>query len=402
MSNINPFILTGMMPLSASSMNRVSYMCPVTISNDVVQGQTDIQDSLTVDSGGNLYIINAPVYVGGPNQPDHGHRTAHLVIRNGGAMTLLGNLPDHMTVFLGDKANGTTKRGIGPTYADKARRIGVRMADMRDPAIFDEVLRRRIKMANAEMERMGLPAMDEEKMVAEVSAAADVLRPHITNTIPVMHEAVASGKSILFEGAQGAYLDVDFGTYPFVTSSNTSSAGACTGTGVPPHKIDRIIGVCKAYTTRVGAGPFVTEDEDISNHLHSMGREFGATTGRPRRCGWADGVLLRFSAMFNGFDEMAMTNLDGYDKCPEIKICTGYDLDGEILAYPPATVDEWERCKPVYETVPGWMQDISSCRSWEEIPEQAKKFVKRMSELIGCPVTTVGVGPDREQTIAVQ
>ena len=303
---------------------------------------------------------------------------------------------------LGDHKIGTTKRGIGPTYADKARRIGVRMADMRDPAIFDEVLRRRIKMANAEMERMGLPAMDEEKMVAEVSAAADVLRPHITNTIPVMHEAVASGKSILFEGAQGAYLDVDFGTYPFVTSSNTSSAGACTGTGVPPHKIDRIIGVCKAYTTRVGAGPFVTEDEDISNHLHSMGREFGATTGRPRRCGWADGVLLRFSAMFNGFDEMAMTNLDGYDKCPEIKICTGYDLDGEILAYPPATVDEWERCKPVYETVPGWMQDISSCRSWEEIPEQAKKFVKRMSELIGCPVTTVGVGPDREQTIAVQ
>ncbi|MBD9278756.1 MAG: hypothetical protein EGS44_12970 [Akkermansia muciniphila] len=160
---------------------------------------------------------------------------------------------------LGKKAIGTTKRGIGPTYADKARRIGVRMADMRDPRIFDEVLRRRIKMANAEMERMGLPAMDEEKMVAEVTAAADVLRPHITNTIPVMHEAVASGKSILFEGAQGAYLDVDFGTYPFVTSSNTSSAGACTGTGVPPHKIDRIIGVCKAYTTRVGSGPFVTE-----------------------------------------------------------------------------------------------------------------------------------------------
>ena len=303
---------------------------------------------------------------------------------------------------LGEHKIGTTKRGIGPTYADKARRIGVRMADMRDPSIFDEVLRRRIRMANAEMERMGLPAMDEEEMVKEVSAAADVLRPHITNTIPVMNEAIASGKSILFEGAQGAYLDVDFGTYPFVTSSNTSSAGACTGTGVPPHKIDRIIGVCKAYTTRVGAGPFVTEDEDISNHLHSMGREFGATTGRPRRCGWADGVLLHFSAMFNGFDEMAMTNLDGYDKCPEIKICTGYDLDGEILAYPPATVDEWERCKPVYETMPGWLQDISSCRSWEEIPENAKKFVKRMSELIGCPVTTVGVGPDREQTIAVK
>ncbi|MFR1412772.1 MAG: adenylosuccinate synthetase, partial [Akkermansia sp.] len=160
---------------------------------------------------------------------------------------------------LGKKAIGTTKRGIGPTYADKARRIGVRMADMRDPSIFDEVLRRRIRMANAEMERMGLPYMDEEEMVKEVIDSADVLRPHITNTIPVMNEAIASGKSILFEGAQGAYLDVDFGTYPFVTSSNTSSAGACTGTGVPPHKIDRIIGVCKAYTTRVGAGPFVTE-----------------------------------------------------------------------------------------------------------------------------------------------
>ena len=294
---------------------------------------------------------------------------------------------------LGKKAIGTTKRGIGPTYADKARRIGVRMADMRDPRIFDEVLRRRIKMANAEMERMGLPSMDEEKMVAEVTAAADVLRPHITNTIPVMHEAVASGKSILFEGAQGAYLDVDFGTYPFVTSSNTSSAGACTGTGVPPHKIDRIIGVCKAYTTRVGSGPFVTEDEEISNHLHSMGREFGATTGRPRRCGWADGVLLRFSAMFNGFDEMAMTNLDGYDKCPEIKICTGYDLDGEILAYPPATVDEWERCKPVYETVPGWMQDISACRSWEEIPENAREIRQAHERAHRLPRHDRGRGP---------
>ena len=181
---------------------------------------------------------------------------------------------------------------------------------------------------------------------------------------------------------------------------------------IPPHRLDltrpcdlleeivRVFGL-DGIPSRF-SGPFVTEDEEISNHLHSMGREFGATTGRPRRCGWADGVLLRFSAMFNGFDEMAMTNLDGYDKCPEIKICTGYDLDGEILAYPPATVDEWERCKPVYETVPGWMQDISACRSWEEIPENARKFVKRMSELIGCPVTTVGVGPDREQTIAVK
>ncbi|MEG1740490.1 MAG: adenylosuccinate synthase [Akkermansia sp.] len=303
---------------------------------------------------------------------------------------------------LGKKAIGTTKRGIGPTYADKARRIGVRTADMRDPAIFDEVLRRRIKLANNELVRMGLTAMDEDAMVADVTAAADVLRPHVKNTIPIMHEAIKSGKSILCEGAQGAFLDVDFGTYPFVTSSNTSSAGACTGTGIPPHKIDRIIGVCKAYTTRVGSGPFVTENAEIADYLHGIGREFGATTGRARRCGWADGILLRFSSMFNGFDELAMTNLDGYDQCKEIKICTGYELDGTVLEYPPATSDEWERCKPIYETMPGWMQDISACTSWSEIPENAKKFVARMSEFIGCPITTVGVGPDREQTITVE
>lgn len=303
---------------------------------------------------------------------------------------------------LGKKAIGTTKRGIGPTYADKARRIGVRVADMRCPKIFEEVLRNRIQRANIELHNMGAAPMDEDKMIAEVEAAAKVLRPHIANTIPVMNKAIKEGKSILFEGAQGAFLDVDFGTYPFVTSSNTSSAGSCTGTGVPPHKIDRIIGVCKAYTTRVGSGPFVTEDAEIADYLHGLGREFGATTGRPRRCGWADAILLRFSAMFNGFDELAMTNLDGLDQCKTIKICVGYDLDGEILEYPPARCEEWERCKPVYETLPGWMQDISSCRSWKEIPENAKKFVARLSELIGTPITTIGVGPDREQTIAVE
>lgn len=305
-------------------------------------------------------------------------------------------------IALGKKAIGTTKRGIGPTYADKARRIGVRMADARDPKIFEEALRNRIELANVEFQRMGMPVMDADAMIAEVGQAIDVLRPHITDTIPVMNKAIKEGKSILFEGAQGAYLDVDFGTYPFVTSSNTSSAGACTGTGVPPHKIDRIIGVCKAYTTRVGSGPFVTENDEIADYLHGLGREFGATTGRARRCGWSDAVMLRYSAMFNGFDELAMTNLDGYDQCKEIRICSAYDLDGEILQYPPARCQDWERCKPVYETLPGWMEDISTCRTWDEIPENAKKFVARMTELIGCPITTVGVGPDREQTIFVE
>lgn len=299
---------------------------------------------------------------------------------------------------LGKKAIGTTKRGIGPTYADKARRIGVRMADMRDPAIFDEVLRRRIKMANAEMERMGLPAMDEEKMVAEVSAAADVLRPHITNTIPVMHEAVASGKSILFEGAQGAYLDVDFGTYPFVTSSNTSSAGACTGTGVPPHKIDRIIGVCKAYTTRVGAGPFVTEDEDISNHLHSMGREFGATTGRPRRVGWFDAVATRYGVEMQGATEVCLTCLDVLGYLDEIKVCTGYEINGRIVKDFPVT-RLLKDARPIYTVLPGWKSDIRGITDEEKLPKEALIYVDFIEQELGVPIKLFSTGPKRHEII---
>ncbi len=302
---------------------------------------------------------------------------------------------------LGDQAIGTTRRGIGPTYADKARRIGLRMADLRDPERLLTVLKRRMKTANEELERLGGKPADPELTISAVTKAADILRPHIANTIPVINQAIKEGKTVLFEGAQGAMLDIDFGTYPFVTSSNTSSAGCCTGTGVAPNKVDRIIGVCKAYTTRVGAGPFVTEDAEIADYLHGLGREFGATTGRPRRCGWADAVLLGYSAMFNGFNEMAMTNLDGLDECDTIKICTGYELDGEILEYPPALIEEWETCKPVYIELPGWKQDISSCRTWDELPANCKAYVKRFGELIGCPVTTVGVGPDREQTIFV-
>lgn len=303
---------------------------------------------------------------------------------------------------LGENAIGTTRRGIGPCYMDKAHRVGVRMIDLKDATKLPALLRRRLQMANDDLVRLGAEAVDIEPMIEKVCAAADVLRPHIANTIPIMNNAIREGKNILFEGAQGAYLDVDFGTYPFVTSSNTSAAGACTGTGVPPHKIDRVIGVCKAYTTRVGAGPFITEDQELSDYLHGMGREFGATTGRARRCGWADAALLAFSAMFNGFDEIAMTNLDGLDKCPVIKICTHYINGDETLQYPPAAIEDWYTCKPVYEEMPGWMEDISSCTSWDQIPEKAKAFVHRMSELIGCPITTVGVGPDREQTIHVQ
>ena len=302
---------------------------------------------------------------------------------------------------LGDQKIGTTKQGIGPTYADKARRIGIRMVDFKDADRLKKVLEARIKTANEELVRLGWPAADPKVTLDAVMAAADVLRAHITNTIPVLNKAVKEGKTILFEGAQGAMLDIDFGTYPFVTSSNTSAGGCCTGSGVAPTCIDKVIGVCKAYTTRVGAGPFVTEDADIADYLHGLGREFGATTGRPRRCGWTDGVVLRFSAMFNGFNEMAMTNLDGLDERDTIKICTAYKMGDEILQYPPALIEEWEKCEPIYEELPGWKQDTTKCTTWEELPENCKAYVKRFGEVIGCPVGSVGVGPDREQTITV-
>ena len=302
---------------------------------------------------------------------------------------------------LGDQKIGTTKQGIGPTYADKARRIGIRMIDLADADRLQSVLEARIKTANDELARLGWPKADPEVTLKAVMTAADVLRPHITNTIPVVNKAIKAGKTVLFEGAQGAMLDIDFGTYPFVTSSNTSAGGCCTGSGVAPTRIDKIIGVCKAYTTRVGAGPFVTEDDEIADYLHGLGREFGATTGRPRRCGWTDGVVLRFSAMFNGFDEMAMTNLDGLDERDTIKICTAYKMGDEILEYPPARIEDWADCEPIYETLPGWKQDISKCATWDELPENCKAYVKRFGEVVGCPVGSVGVGPDREQTIPV-
>lgn len=302
---------------------------------------------------------------------------------------------------LGEHKIGTTKQGIGPTYADKARRLGIRMVDFIDPAHLEQVLRIRIQTANEELTRLGWPAADPQVTLDAVMAAADVLRPHITDTIPVLNRAIQAGKTVLFEGAQGAMLDIDFGTYPFVTSSNTSAGGCCTGSGVAPTRIDKIIGVCKAYTTRVGAGPFATEDAEIADYLHGLGREFGATTGRPRRCGWADGVVLRYSAMFNGFNEMAMTNLDGLDEMATIKICTAYRLGDRVLEFPPALISEWEQCTPVYEELPGWQQDTTHCTCWEDLPANCQAYVKRFGEIIGCPVGSVGVGPDREQTIPV-
>ncbi len=294
---------------------------------------------------------------------------------------------------------GTTRRGIGPAYSDKANRNGLRMADLLDPALARDLISVRLEDANASLQRHGMTKHETSAVLETINPALERLRPHVTNTIPTLHEAWRGGKSIVFEGAQGTFLDIDFGTYPFVTSSNTTSGGACTGSGLPPVAIDRVIGVCKAYTTRVGEGAHITENQEFSDYLHDMGREFGATTGRKRRCGWLDCVLLRFASMVNGVTDLAVTNLDGLDQRGDIKICTAYEIDGVQHSFPPAHRDAWNRAVPVYETHPGWNSDTSGCRSWDDLPSAAQAYLNRLSELAEAPVKYVGIGPDREQTI---
>jgi adenylosuccinate synthase len=299
----------------------------------------------------------------------------------------------------GDKKIGTTGRGIGPAYADKVERDGLRTILMTQPEIFEEELRDRLARHNVTFAELGVELIPVEETVKEMLEAAKTLAPHITNTTVYLHEAIKAGKSLLFEGAQGTYLDIDHGTYPFVTSSNTTSGGACTGSGVPPRMIDKVVAVGKAYTTRVGSGPFVTENDAIGDMLHNMGREFGATTGRARRCGWLDSVLVRYAVMLNGADELAITNLDGLDGLDTIQICTSYTLRGKTIHYPPSTAADLAACVPVYETHQGWKQDLSGIRKFAELPPLAKAYLKRLEELTGARVSLVGIGPDREQTL---
>ncbi len=300
---------------------------------------------------------------------------------------------------LGDQKIGTTRRGIGPAYSDKVNRCGIRIADLLDEDFTRDQLTRRLGDVNEILAKHGLPQFEADQVMAEVMTAFARLRPHVTNTIPVLHDAWKSGKTILFEGAQGTLLDIDYGTYPFVTSSNTTSGGACTGSGLPPNAIDRVIGVCKAYTTRVGAGPFPTVDEGLSEYLHGLGREFGVVSGRPRGCGWLDTVLLRFACMVNGVTGLAVTNVDGLDHYETLQICTGYDVDGTIHTLPPANRKAWDVAKPIYESLPGWQTDTTGCESFADLPDAAKAYLARLAELCGAPIAFVGVGPDRAQTL---
>jgi adenylosuccinate synthase len=231
--------------------------------------------------------------------------------------------------------------------------------------------------------------------------AGDRLEGFVTNTVVLLHKAMQRGASILFEGAQGTFLDIDHGTYPFVTSSNTTAGGACTGSGVPPHRMDRVIGVVKAYTTRVGEGPLPTENQEIADLLHSMGREFGATTGRPRRCGWFDAVASHHAAIINGVDELAVTNLDGLDRVETIKMCVGYQASLSRLDYVPADIELLAKCQPVYAEFPGWLTCTSHCRKWTDLPQKARSYLKAMAELTGAKLKIVSIGPARAQTIVL-
>ena len=294
---------------------------------------------------------------------------------------------------------GTTRRGIGPSYGDKAARIGLRMADLVDPG-FADLLRTRLAEKNRIIAALGAPPLREEEILCDYAGAAETLRPLIADTIPLVNAALDAGASVLFEGAQGTMLDIDFGTYPFVTSSSATAGGACTGSGVAPNRIDRVIGVVKAYTTRVGEGPFPTELlDETGERLRNTGHEFGATTGRPRRCGWFDAVVARYSVMINGIDQWAVTKLDVLDPFDRIRICVAYECDGARYETIPANIRVLERCRPVYVEMPGWRKPTAGVRSLGELPREARAYIERLAELTGVPVGILSVGPRRADTI---
>ena len=299
----------------------------------------------------------------------------------------------------GKKKIGTTKRGIGPTYMDKASRQGIRLGDLMHPERFAGLLKERVRTNNALFKAHGMKTVSFKKTIDACLTAGKRLKPFVVNTLPLIHAAMAQGKNLLFEGAQGAFLDIDHGTYPYVTSSSTTSGGACTGSGVPPNRVDRVVGVMKAYTTRVGEGPFPTEDDQLGEMFHDMGREFGATTGRARRCGWLDGVMMRHACMVNGFDDLSVTNLDGLDGVEQIKVCVAYRLRGKRIETMPSSHLDLLECQPVYEVFAGWQKDTSQCQTWASLPPKARQYLKAISQMTQCALSSVSVGPDRLQTI---
>ncbi len=318
--------------------------------------------------------------------------TAHLVL------PYHRKLDEAREIRKGRDKIGTTKRGIGPAYGDKAARTGLRLIDLAQPKVFSAKLKARIEENNAILESLGGEPLKFAEVEKAYLEAGKRLRPFITNTVVWLHRQLEAKKRILFEGAQGTFLDIDFGTYPYVTSSNTTAGGSCTGSGIPPHRMDRVVGVMKAYTTRVGEGPLPTECAEVSDMLHAMGREFGATTGRARRCGWFDAVATRYARMVNGIDDLAITNLDGLDSLKQILVCVAYECRGKKLQYPPNDAEELLHCRPVYRKFAGWQKSTSDVRQFKKLPVNAQKYLKALAELTGAKMKIISVGAQREQT----
>ena len=297
---------------------------------------------------------------------------------------------------------GTTGRGIGPAYEDKVGRRGIRVADLADAATLEARVDRALQHHDPLRRGLGMAPVDRDSLVSQLNEIAPEILKYAAPVWKVLNERKRQGQRILFEGAQGALLDIDFGTYPFVTSSNVIAGQAATGTGIGPGSVDFVLGIVKAYTTRVGEGPFPTELHDADgDRLGERGHEFGTTTGRKRRCGWFDAVLVRQTCATSGVNGIALTKLDVLDGFDELKICTGYDLDGEMLDYLPTAADQQARCTPVYETMEGWSQSTAGARSWADLPGEAIKYVRRIEELIQCPVALLSTSPERDDTILV-
>ena len=305
--------------------------------------------------------------------------------------------------LLADKKIGTTKRGIGPAYEDKVARSGLRIGDLLEPEYFRARLEAALVVENAILEKVyGLDTFDADEVYARYMAYAERIAPMITDTVTLINVALESGKNVFFEGAQGTLLDIDHGTFPFVTSSTTTAGGAVVGTGAGMKDIERVLGITKAYLTRVGSGPFPTElDDEMGEFLGTEGAEFGVTTGRKRRCGWFDGPITKYAARVNGLTEICLTKLDVLDKLEKIKVCVAYDIEGERTEAMPDSLHAFSAAAPVYEELDGWCEPTSGCRSFDELPANAKAYIHRIEEIAGVPVSIVAVGPDRDQTIFV-
>lgn len=315
-------------------------------------------------------------------------------------------MPYHMELdgayeaLKGGKQIGTTKKGIGPAYADKYSRVGIRMGDLLDKEYFAERLHDALLQKNLELKSLGKPEMDFDALYNEYLAYGEKLRPYICDTARLLNDEVKKGSKILFEGAQGVMLCIEHGTFPFVTSSSPTAASVPLCTGIAPKYIDHALGICKAYTTRVGAGPFPTEiDGPLADQIRERGHEFGTVTGRPRRVGYLDTVALRHACMVSGIDFLSVMLFDVLSGLETIKICDAYELDGKLIDYVPSTLSDYERCKPHYVEMKGWQEDITNVRNYDELPEAAKAYLRKIEELTGVEVAVISVGPDRTQTI---